>query len=185
LSEQVEDPKLAGHPRILELEIRLEIDDAVIPAELATIDHDGQGRGEKGLGGRADLEHRACTDRRATGLAAHAETPAVNEAIVGDDPKGEAGRVGRFHAARNIALDLGDQGLDAHLQGRSGRFRGPRRTRQIHAEEHGERQKRDPDAAAIAKGCWFSARSDRHGLMDPAWSKHHGNALHRQERGRS
>ena len=68
LSEQVEDAELAGHPRVLQLEVRIEIDDAVVPAELLAVDHDRQGRGEKGLGGRADLEDRLGVDRLAAAL---------------------------------------------------------------------------------------------------------------------
>ena len=51
LSEQVEDAELARDPRILQLKFRIEIDNAVVPPQLAAIDHDGQGRSEKCLGG--------------------------------------------------------------------------------------------------------------------------------------
>ena len=70
LGEQVEDTELARDPGILQLEIRIEIDDAVVPPQLAAIDHDGHGRGEKRLRGRADLEDRARIDRQSAALAA-------------------------------------------------------------------------------------------------------------------
>src|SRR5713226_3962265 len=81
LSEEVEDAELARDPRVLELKLGIEIDYPVVPPQLAAIDHDGQGRREKGLGGRTDLEDRACIDRNATRLAAHAEALGVYQRV--------------------------------------------------------------------------------------------------------
>jgi hypothetical protein len=52
-------------PGILELKIRIEIDNVVVPPELVAIDHQGHRRGEKCLCGRADLENCAgmCTPK--------------------------------------------------------------------------------------------------------------------------
>ena len=49
LGEQVEDAELARDPGILHLKLRIEIDNAVVPPQLAAIDHDGHGRSEKRL----------------------------------------------------------------------------------------------------------------------------------------
>jgi hypothetical protein len=78
LSKQVEDAKLARHPRILQLELRIEVDNAIVPPQLAAIDHDGLGRGEERLGGRADLEQSARVDRSPAALAAYAEALGID-----------------------------------------------------------------------------------------------------------
>src|SRR4029077_114079 len=65
LRDEIEDAELACDPGVLELERRIEIDDAIIPAELAAIDHDAHGGGEKCLGGRTDLKQRAGINRHA------------------------------------------------------------------------------------------------------------------------
>ena len=110
------------------------------------------GRGEKCLGGRADLEDCARIDRHATGLAAHAEALGVDELVAGDDADGEARHVERLHPAGNVGLDIGDQRLDALLHGRVGlgRFRCPRHVREVEAGERGDHQERKEDAPNTA-----------------------------------
>jgi hypothetical protein len=51
LSKQIEYPELAGHPRILQLKFRVEVNNAVVPPEFATVHHEGQRRGKKSFGG--------------------------------------------------------------------------------------------------------------------------------------
>jgi hypothetical protein len=68
VGDQVEHPELTRYRRILELKIRIEVKDAVVPSEFAVIDHQGHRRSEEPLGSRADLEHRARTDWLAAAL---------------------------------------------------------------------------------------------------------------------
>jgi hypothetical protein len=65
LREEIEHAELVGDPRVLELELGIEIDHAVVPVEFLAIDHDADGRREKRLGGRADLEHTVRASTRA------------------------------------------------------------------------------------------------------------------------
>ncbi len=147
LSKQVEDAKLACHPRIFQLKRRIEIDHAVVPPQLAAIDHDGLGCGEKCLGGRADLEDRARVDGRAPGLAAHAEAPGVDELVARHDAHGEARHVEGLHPAGRVGLDLRDQRLDAILHRRLGlgRFRCCRDIREVDGGERDDCQERKED----------------------------------------
>ena len=117
LSEQVEHAELAGDPGVLELELGIEIDHPVVPAEFLAIDHDAYGRREKSLGGRADLEHRARIDRCAAGLAAHAEALGVYEAVAGDDADREPRHAERLHGAAGVGLEVRNKRFDARLDG--------------------------------------------------------------------
>jgi hypothetical protein len=148
LRDDVEGPKLAGDPRVLELEAGIEIDHAVVPLELAAIDHDGHGGGQECLGERPDLKHGARVDRRAAGLAAHPEALGVDETVAGDDADGEFGQVVSLHPAPDVALEIGDQRRDArrHRRRRFGRLLGPRDIRQLRAGKHGGHHQREHDA---------------------------------------
>jgi hypothetical protein len=109
LRGKIEGAKLARDPGIRELEGGMEVDHAVIPVELAAIDHDGHGGGEEGLGERTDLKHGAGVDRHAAVLAAHAEALGIDEAVAGDDADGEAGHVVGLHPALDVGFESGDQ----------------------------------------------------------------------------
>ena len=152
LREQVEHPELARHPGVLELEIRIEIDHAVVPMEFAAVDRDGHGRGQEALGGRADLEDGLRIDRRAAALAAHAEALGVDEAVAGDDADGEAGHVESLHPALDVCFELGDQRVDARLHRCRWpvRFLCPRPLGCGHAKRRGRQQRRH-DAPGMAK----------------------------------
>jgi hypothetical protein len=73
LRQQVGDAELARDPRVLKLEVRIEVDYPVVPGELALVDGDGERGGEEGLRGRADLEHAVRAHRLVGALAAGAE----------------------------------------------------------------------------------------------------------------
>ena len=120
LREEIEHAELARDPGVPELELGIEIDHAVVPVKLAAIDHDALGRGEKRLGGRADLEHRARIDRRAAGLAAHAEAFGVDESVAGDDADRKARHAERLHGAACVGLEIGNERLDAAFRGGGG-----------------------------------------------------------------
>src|SRR5205814_7889902 len=96
---EVEDTELARNPGVLQPELGIEIDYAVVPPQLAAIDHDCHGRGEERLGGRADLENRSRINRQSIALAAHAEALGVNKLVVGNDSKGQARYVEPLHPA--------------------------------------------------------------------------------------
>src|SRR6478736_4371847 len=109
LRGEVEDTKLACNPGILQLEIRIEIDYAVVPSQLAAIDHDRHGRGEERLGGRADLEKRPRINRQSVALAAYAETLGVYKPVVGNDSNGQARYVEPLHPTGNVGFDIRNQ----------------------------------------------------------------------------
>jgi hypothetical protein len=164
LSGDVEHPKLACDPGILQLKIRIEIDNAVVPPELAAIDHDGHGRGEKCLCVRTDLENCAGIDQHTTGLAAHAEALGVDEAVADDDADSEPGHVERLHPTLDVGFDIGDQRLEAHLRGRVGldRLR-CRRLSQVHVRLSWRiaaiYEQREYAAAGGSSGGWRLRRS--------------------------
>src|SRR5215510_10202860 len=82
LRGEVKNTELARNPGILQLELGIEIDYAVVPSQLAAIDHDGHGRSEERLGGRTDLEECPSINRQSVALAAHAEALGVYEPVV-------------------------------------------------------------------------------------------------------
>ena len=123
LGEQVEDAELARDPGVLHLEIRVEVDDTVVPFELAAIDHDGDARCEKRLRVRADLEDRARIDRLAAALAAYAKALGVDQLVADNDADGETRDVEGLHPARGIGFHLRDHRLDATRHGCVGRGR--------------------------------------------------------------
>ena len=106
LGEQVEDAELARDPRVLHLEVRVEIDDTVVPFELAAIDHDGDAGCQKRLRGRADLEDGVRVDRLSAALAPHAEALGVYELVVCNDPDGEARNIEHLHSVRGIGVEI-------------------------------------------------------------------------------
>ncbi len=155
LREEIEHAEFAGDPRVFELELGIEIDDAIVPVEFAAIDHDALGRREKRLGGRADLEHRARIDRRATGLAAHAEALGVDEAVAGHDADREPRHAERLHGVAGVGLEIGNERLDARIDGGVGgdglRRRGSRdRARKRGGYDEGERA---IEADVLGHGC--------------------------------
>ena len=119
LRQQVEDPELARHPRILELEVRVEVDDAVVPGELAPVDADRERGGEERLGGRADLEDGRRIDRRPA-LPGDAEALAPDQPVAADDADGDAGGVEVRHALGDVGLEVGHQRLDLRIHRRVG-----------------------------------------------------------------
>ena len=56
LCGEVKDTELARNPGILQPELGIKIDYAVVPPQLAAIDHDGLGHSEKGLSCRTNLK---------------------------------------------------------------------------------------------------------------------------------
>ena len=112
LGDQVEDAELARHPRVLQLECRVEIDDPVVPGELLPVGRDRHGRREEGLGRRADLEDGRGIDRLAA-FPADAEALRVDEAVAGDDADREARTAEGGHAALDRRFEIGDQRRDA------------------------------------------------------------------------
>ena len=148
LGEQVEDAELARDPGVLHLEIRVEVDDTVVPFELAAIDHDGDARCEKRLRVRADLEDRARIDRLAAALAAHAEALGVDQLVANNDADGETRDVEDLHPARGIGLQLRDHRLDATRHGCVGRG-GFIRMRQSREGDAGHGQKEGGDDGPV------------------------------------
>jgi hypothetical protein len=117
LGEKIEHAKLAGDPRVPELEFGIKIDDAIIPLEFAAIDHDAHGCREERLGGGTDLENRARINGRAAALAAHAEPLGVDETVARDDADREPGHAERLHRACGVSLEIGNEHLDACFHG--------------------------------------------------------------------
>src|SRR4029453_4140359 len=97
LRGEVEDTELARDPGILQPELGIEVDYAVVPPQLPAIDHDSHGRGEERLRGRADLENRTRINRQSVALAAHAETLGVYKPVVRNDANGQARHVEPLH----------------------------------------------------------------------------------------
>jgi len=123
--------QLTRNPGILQPELGIEIDYAVVPPQLAVIDQDRHGRGEERLGSRADLENRPRINRQSVALAAHAETLGVYKPVVGNDSDGQARYVEPLHPAGNVGFDIRNQFLHPALDSRFGRgwfgrFRGIR-----------------------------------------------------------
>ena len=111
LGEQVEHPELPRHPGVLHLEVRIEVDDAVVPGEHLAVDADRHRRGEEGLGRRADLEDGVGVDRLAA-LAPDAEALGIDQPVAADDADREPGIVEVLHAARDIGLEIRHERLD-------------------------------------------------------------------------
>ena len=117
LCNDVEDPKFSGDPRVLELEARSEVDDTIVPLELALVVIDGNRHGgrKEGLARRRDLEDGAGANRLAAALASYAKTLCVNELVAGDDSDGEARHVVSPHSLRDIGFQIGDDRSDTGL----------------------------------------------------------------------
>ena len=147
LRGEVEDTELARNPGILQPELGIEIDYAVVPPQLAAIDHDRHGRGEERLGGRADLENRPRINRQSVALAAHAETLGVYKPVVGNDSDGQARYVEPLHPAGNVGFDIRNQLLHPALDSRFGRgwFRRFRGIREVESKRDDDYQRRKED----------------------------------------
>ena len=135
LRHQVGDAEFARDPRVLELEVRVEVDHPVVPAELALVDGDGKRGGEERLGRRADLEQARRVDGIAAALAAATEAPGIDQLVAGHDADGDARHVEHLHATGDIGLEVGRQRLDL------GRHRvvRPRPGRRREQRQRGER----------------------------------------------
>ena len=127
-------------PGILELELRIEVDDAVVPAECPAVHRDGHGGRQEALGGRADLEDCLGVDRLIAPLASQAEPLSIGQPVADHDADGEAGAVESFHAVADIGLEPWHQRLDVGL--RVVRARRGSRSRQHQAKRHRSRQAR-------------------------------------------
>ena len=111
LRGQVEDAELARHPRVAHLEVGVEIDDAIVPTQLALIDGDRNRRGKERLGHRPDLEDGLRVDR-GTALAAHPEAFGINQLVAGDDADREPRHVEAFHVGCDIVFETWGKRLD-------------------------------------------------------------------------
>ena len=87
------------------------------------IDHDGKRRAEKGFGGRADLKDGLGINGAATLLGTDSEAFAINELVIRDDPNRQPRHIEGFHSARDVALNIRDQTLNARFQSLVGRVR--------------------------------------------------------------
>ena len=123
LGQKVEDAELARNPGVLHLEARVEVDDAVVPGELAAVDGDGDGGRQERLRGRADLEDGPFIDRRAAFLA-DAEALAIDQLVADDDADRRSRHVERLHVGADIGLEARHEVGDALLHAGIGRLRG-------------------------------------------------------------
>src|SRR5262249_7641252 len=122
----------------------IEIDYAVVPPQLAAIDHDGHGRSEERLGGRADLEKCPRINGQSVALAAHTETLSVHKPVVGNDSNGQARYIEPLHPAGNIGFDIRNQLLHPALDRRFslGWFRRFRGIREVEIKRDDDYQRR-------------------------------------------
>src|SRR5207249_6823723 len=143
----VEDTEFACHPGIVQLELRIEIDDPVIPPQLAAIDHDGLGHSEKRLSGRTNLKDCVGIDGQSIALASYAEALGVNEPVIGNDSNGYAWNVESLHSVNNVSFDIRNQLLNPALHSRFGLgwFRPFRGIREIDSERDDDCQRRKKD----------------------------------------
>jgi hypothetical protein len=96
------------------LEFGVEIDDAIIPVQLAPVDSDRHRRGKKRLGHRCDLKKGLRVDR-APALAAEAKAFGVDQLVAGDEADGKAGDIEAIHVGRDIVLEAWDERPDLLL----------------------------------------------------------------------
>src|SRR5216684_2393350 len=92
--------------------------------KLLCIDLQGNGRGEKRLGGRTDLEDGVAADRIALGVLA--VELCVVETVAGDDAQGDTGDMVYFLPLLEVLLDVALHSVDAGLDGSLGRRLRPR-----------------------------------------------------------
>ena len=110
LREQVKKTKLPRDPRIAHLEIRVEIDDAIVPTELAPVDGDRHRCREKRLRRRSDLKDRPRVDRGAA-LAPDAEALGIDQLVAGDDADCEPRDIEILHIGFDVVLEARDERL--------------------------------------------------------------------------
>lgn len=116
LGGDVENAEIAGDPGIGELKIGDMVDDRIIPAEPAGIDRLRQRRGEKGLGGRTDLEDRLRRDLLRLAERADAEALGVDQLVLVDDADGKARHREGLHALGDLLLEVRQQRFDRGLR---------------------------------------------------------------------
>jgi hypothetical protein len=147
LRGEIEDTELACNPGIFQLELRIEIDYAVVPPQFAPIHHDGLGYSEKRLGVRADLKDCVSIDGQSIALASYAEALGVNEPVSGNDSNGYAWNVESLHSVNNVSFDIRNQLLNPALHSRFGLgwFRPFRGIQEVESKSNDDCQGRKED----------------------------------------
>ncbi len=109
MRQQVADPHLAGHVRVVEGEPRQVLGDRVVPPELALVDEHAERRRGHRLGRRADGEQRVLVDRLGRAEAAHAVALGEHDLAVLDHGDRQARRLPVTHRLRDVGVEAGER----------------------------------------------------------------------------